>query len=224
MTHTQSTAATPARTVKTDLFAASSAMPTVKAERHQVQTGGFGDPNGVPVKGGSGNGALQVASVGSFDLPAGGGRGNGMGGSRGTQGIVASAGFGNGIAAAGAVRERQATQLQNTAFGAAAVAERQPRAQAPSAPAAMTPAEILTKPQPVYTDEARQRHIEGEVLLDVIFTASGEVRVVRVVRGLGYGLDDAAVKAAARIRFKPAMVAGKPVDSTARIHISFQMA
>jgi len=85
------------------------------------------------------------------------------------------------------------------------------------------PLEILFKPAPAYTDEARTLKIEGEVLLEVEFTASNEVRVLHVVRGLGYGLDDAAIQAAERIRFKPAQTAGRPVDFRTTVHIVFRL-
>ena len=88
----------------------------------------------------------------------------------------------------------------------------------------MVPAEILSKPTPVYTQEARSLRIEGEVLLEVVLEASGNLRVVRVVRGLGHGLDDNAVKAAEQIHFKPAMRDGQPTDSTVVLHIIFQLA
>jgi TonB family protein len=88
----------------------------------------------------------------------------------------------------------------------------------------MTPAEILSKPVPAYTDEARSKRIEGEVLLEVVLEASGRLRVLKVVRGLGYGLDDSAVRAAEQIRFKPALRDGQPSDSTAVVHIIFQLA
>jgi TonB family protein len=64
--------------------------------------------------------------------------------------------------------------------------------------------EILYKPKPIYTEEARRLKIEGEVLLEVIFTCTGEAKVLGVSKGLGHGLDGAAVQAAIRIRFKPA--------------------
>jgi hypothetical protein len=48
--------------------------------------------------------------------------------------------------------------------------------------------------------------------------------VLRIVRGLGYGLDDAAVRAAEQIRFKPELKDGQPSDSTAVVHIIFQLA
>jgi len=83
---------------------------------------------------------------------------------------------------------------------------------------------ILDKPSPLYTEEARRLAVEGEVLIEVVFSASGQVRVVRVVRGLGHGLDEAALNAAQRIRFEPAVQNGRPVDVPATVHISFQLA
>jgi TonB family protein len=77
---------------------------------------------------------------------------------------------------------------------------------------------------PLYSDEARSLKIQGEVLLEVVLEASGKLRIVRVVRGLGHGLDDAAVRAAEQIRFKPALRDGQPADSTAVLHIVFQLA
>jgi TonB family protein len=67
-------------------------------------------------------------------------------------------------------------------------------------------------------------HIEGEVLLDVMFEASGQIRVLRVVRGLGHGLDESAQRAAQQIRFNPAKRDGQPYDSDAVVHIVFALA
>src|SRR5204863_9652533 len=91
-------------------------------------------------------------------------------------------------------------------------------------PVRLVPAEIVSKPTPVYTEEARKLRIEGEVLLEVVFESSGRLRIVRLVRGLGYGLDEAATRAAEQIRFKPALRDGQPADSTAVLHIVFQLA
>jgi TonB family protein len=88
----------------------------------------------------------------------------------------------------------------------------------------MTPVEILYKPLPVYTQEARQIRLEGEVLVQVMFTASGELRIQQVVRGLGHGLDEAALRAARQIRFRPARRNGEPYDSVALVHIVFELA
>jgi TonB family protein len=88
----------------------------------------------------------------------------------------------------------------------------------------LTPVHILDKPRPAYTPEARAKKIEGEVVLQVIFTSSGEVHVQRVLRGLGYGLDESAENAARQIKFQPAQKNGQPIDSAAVIHIIFELA
>ncbi|HVZ23378.1 MAG TPA: TonB family protein [Vicinamibacterales bacterium] len=85
------------------------------------------------------------------------------------------------------------------------------------------PLEILFKPVPEYTDEARSARIEGTVALDLEFTAAGEVRVLRVVSGLGHGLDEAAERAASRIRFTPAQSDGRAVVSRATVYITFRL-
>jgi TonB family protein len=90
--------------------------------------------------------------------------------------------------------------------------------------AAFLPVEILTKPRPEYSAEARRLRIEGEVLLELSFGATGETRVLRVVRGLGHGLDENAMAAAREIRFRPAQRDGAAVDSAAVVHIIFQLA
>ena len=84
--------------------------------------------------------------------------------------------------------------------------------------------EILSKPRPAYTEEARRRRIEGEVLLEILFAASGQLRVLRTVRGLGHGLDESAISAAEAIRYRPAERAGIAADSTTIVHIVFQLA
>ncbi len=83
---------------------------------------------------------------------------------------------------------------------------------------------VLSGPHPAYTDEARRLGIEGQVLLDVVFQASGEVKVNGVLKGLGHGLDDESIRAAQQIRFTPAMQQGHAVDFPATLHIVFQLA
>lgn len=100
------------------------------------------------------------------------------------------------------------------------------RVQAPGTPARTPidrPLEILFKPVPEYTDEARSARIEGTVALDLEFTAAGEVRVLRIVSGLGHGLDEAAERAASRIRFTPAQSDGRAVVSRATVYITFRL-
>jgi len=212
--------ALPSKIVYTGAFG-SSAVADTNAPIQKVQTGGFGDPNGLPGQG-KDNAHLAAAKLGSFDLPEGQGHGNGAGGANGIKGTIASAGFGNGIAQ-GDNRNRGGS-VQTAGFGAQEVSHNAAKiAQASSGPAT-TPVEIISKPTPVYTQEARQLKLEGEVLLEVLFGANGQLHVNRVVRGLGHGLDEAAMTAANQMRFKPAQRLGTPVDSTAIVHVVFQLA
>ncbi len=220
-------ASTNSRKVQMDAFSGSSAKPTVNAPVAKVQTGGFGDPNGVPANPNS-KGTPNIAQLGSFDLPAGAGQGNGSGGARGIKGTVASAGFGNGIASpvagSGTPGGTGSGGVHQGGFGDASAAPAEHKARVAPVAAAEVPVEIISKPRPVYTDEARKLHIEGEVLLNVVFTAAGRLRVLGVERGLGHGLDEAAVQAAERMRYRPARRDGQPVDSEATVHIIFQLA
>ena len=216
--------AIPKQLVRTNIFSTGSSAPqTIDRPPQQVQTGGFGDPNGVPART-TQTRAVNINQSGGFDMPTGPGYGNGTGGAKGVRGVVASSGFGGGVAVANA-RGSSAATVRPAGFGDADVPA-PPTVQSRPAPAAakLIPAEILSKPVPIYTDEARAKRIEGEVLLEVILEASGKLRVLRVVRGLGHGLDDAAVRAAEQIRFKPALKDGQPYDSTAVVHIIFQLA
>jgi TonB family protein len=212
----------PQKKITEGLFdSGSSAKPTIKAPVREVQTGGFGDPNGVAGKSDKDR-KLTVAAVGAFDLPSGPGNGNGAAGAHGKPGVIASSGFGDGMAGAGSGDRNPRNSVSTGGFGDATTA--QVAAKRAVHTADVTPVEILSKPRPVYTPEARQLHIEGEVLLDVMFAASGEIRVLRVVRGLGHGLDEAAQRAAQQIRFNPAKRDGQPQDSDAVVHIVFAIA
>jgi TonB family protein len=214
------------KVIRTNVFSTGSSLaPTLARSPSRVQTGGFGDPNGIPARPNPGK-AVNIASSGSFDLPSGGGYGNGSRGSQGVPGVVASAGFGGGTATADPRPHASQGAVRASGFGDADVPApptvRSQPAEAATVP--VLPAEIISKPTPVYTQEARRLRIEGEVLLEVVLEASGNLRVVRVVRGLGHGLDDNAVKAAEQIRFKPATRNGQPADSTVVLHIIFELA
>lgn len=200
----------------------SSAIPTLKKPREEVQTGGFGDPDGIHDNGKT-NKNPNIAIVGNYDMPTGAGEGNGTGGAKGSKGVVTSTGFGNGVAIGTGGTGNHGT-VQQGAFSDQATVTAAPKVKQTAAVSNSRPVEILFKPKPEYTDEARAKKIEGEVLLQVIFAASGEVRVERVVQGLGYGLDSAAQTAARQIRFRPAEQEGQPVDSNAIVHITFALA
>src|SRR5258708_8872016 len=128
-------------------------------------------------------------------MPVGPGQGNGLGGAKGIKGTVASADFGNGIANGGKGDGRSSGRsngISTGGFGSEQVVHNAPKiAQVDSGPPTNS-VEITFKPQPVYTDEARNLKLEGEVLLEVMFGANGTLHVDRVVKGLGHGLDDGA--------------------------------
>jgi len=87
-----------------------------------------------------------------------------------------------------------------------------------------TSLEVISKPQPEYTTEAKQLRVQGDVILRVTFTARGQVLVQGVVHGLGHGLDEEARRVAQQIRFRPATRNGQAVDMTTNITITFQLA
>jgi TonB family protein len=214
----------PKPVVKTDVFASAPKKVTTNQPAQKVQTGGFGDENGF--KGQSTESAkLNAPKLGSFDNATGPGSGNGSAGARGRPGVVASAGFGSGVPAASTLSSTPGGGVQSGGFGDARLASKEGGVgSGKGAPASITPVEVLEKPQPVYTAEARSLKIEGEVHLKVIFQADGRVQVLQVVRGLGHGLDEAAAAAAQKIKFKPAQREGRPCDMTATVHILFQLA
>jgi protein TonB len=76
-------------------------------------------------------------------------------------------------------------------------------------------------PQPKYPDAARSAGIEGKVRVELTVDESGRVVNVRVVQGLGYGLDEAAVTAARQASFEPALRCGKPTSATFTIAMRF---
>ena len=85
----------------------------------------------------------------------------------------------------------------------------------------VTPLKILTKPRPGYTDSARQRGVQGTILLRVVFDAFGRIGPILVTRSLDSDLDRQAVLAARKIRFTPATKNGLPITVVKQIEYSF---
>jgi protein TonB len=99
-----------------------------------------------------------------------------------------------------------------------------PRPAVEHAPARSGP-KVTYKPKPVYSAEAIQLHLEGNVSVSIRVTATGAVEVLQVTRGLGHGLDEAAVNAIKATRFQPATDAsGNPVPWEGIVTVAFQLA
>ena len=168
--------------------------------------------------------------------------GNSYGGNQGPavapHGVVGSTGIGNGLKSgsnSGVVGKVASAGIPGAAHGNSAVQGRVASAGIPQATQAVavhqsvaqvasSSLEILSKPAVQYTSEARQLHVQGDVVLRVTFTAAGQVVVQGVVRGLGHGLDEEARRVAQQMRFRPATRNGQPVDLTTNITITFQLA
>jgi TonB family protein len=210
--------------VKVNNLSTGSAAPaTVNAPVNKVQTGGFGEVNGLPGKGNP-NKTTNINRLGSPALPGGDGYGNGTGGAKGIRGTVASTGFGNGVANPPPSGGGKHGVVQSGGFADATVADNAPKKKAAASDSPTTMVDILDKPRPQYTAEGRNLKIEGDVVLDMVFQADGTIQVNRVISGLGHGLDEAAVRAAQQIKFKPAKRDGQPVDFPARVRIEFRLA
>jgi len=202
----------------------SGATPTLKPMPvEKVQTGGFGDPNGVAGKGDPKH-ATNVNRLGDPALPGGPGYGNGTGGDKGARGVIPSTGFGNGTAVPPTGGGKKGTVVASNFGNATDATAEAPKKKAAAAGPADNPPEIVDKPRPEYTAEGRRMKIEGDVRLDVVFLANGTMQINRVVSGLGHGLDEAASRAAQQIKFKPAKKDGQPVDFPAVIRIEFRLA
>jgi len=80
---------------------------------------------------------------------------------------------------------------------------------------------ILSKPRPIYTDQARQNMIQGQVVLRVTFLANGKIGKIMPVKGLPDGLTDQAIAAAKGIRFEPALRKGRPYTKVLVVSYSF---
>lgn len=212
-------------TVRTGIFGRAAETVAPKRPAEQVQTGGFGSPQGLPA-GARNENSGNVPKLGSFGLPDGPGVGNGTGGSHGVQGVVASAGFGSKLGTSTGVSHGEgAYRVATGQFEQARQVAHIPAENSSAPPTTVFQAiEILSKPSPNYTDQARQLGIQGEVALSVIFQSSGTIKILGVIRSLGYGLDQAAEQAATKIRFKPAQRDGQPADFSATLRIEFRLA
>lgn len=115
------------------------------------------------------------------------------------------------------IRARLVREMASRGEAAASAVPAQPISKAMSAPV------VLFKMEPAYSDPGRLAKLQGGVLLKVEIGAGGNVRAVELLRSLGLGLDEQAVTAILRWKFKPGTVDGKPVPVKANIEVNFRL-
>ena len=84
-------------------------------------------------------------------------------------------------------------------------------------------ARLGMKPEPAYTEDARQNQITGTVVLKCVFSKNGSVTNIRVVSGLPFGLTERAIDAARKIKFIPAMKDGRYVSMWMQLEYNFNL-
>lgn len=171
--------------------------PSTEGDRKFEQNyGRWGDPNSknLGLSNGTGSGGGQGSGVGTGQ---GSGYGTGTGSGTGS-GSGSGTGTGNG---------------DGDGPGGGAPPPRKP---------AVTKAfRILSKPRATYTDAAREKQVQGKVVLRVTFLGSGSIGSITTVKGLPYGLTEQAIAAARRIRFEPKTVNGVGTTQTRPVEYSF---
>jgi TonB family protein len=156
------------------------------------------------------------AIVGSFSSPAAGIVSSHEGASAGNGRGVAVAGFGNGTTAGNGSGHGEVKLAEFDRQSAPAVIP-------VAAHESIQPPVVKSEANPIYTAAAHEAHISGVVVLRIRFTAEGSVKVLGVLQGLGYGLDESAIRTAESITFSPAMQGGQPVAFDTTVRITFQL-
>ena len=85
------------------------------------------------------------------------------------------------------------------------------------------PPALLHEVKPDYTEQARRRGVEGDVVMEIVVEANGRVGQVRVLQGLGYGLDERAISAVRQWRFSPATRRGAAVSVMVEVAMEFKL-
>jgi TonB family protein len=87
----------------------------------------------------------------------------------------------------------------------------------------ITPPSIQREVRPDYTDEGRRRGLAGDVVVEIVVRADGSVGAVKLLQGLGAGLDQRAIDAVRQWKFNPAKRYGTPVDVIVEVAVEFKL-
>lgn len=87
----------------------------------------------------------------------------------------------------------------------------------------VTPPSVIYRVEPEYSEEARKARYQGAVVLEAIVRKDGTVDIIRIIRGLGFGLDQNAITALKQWRFRPGLRNGVPVDVSLSVEVNFNL-
>ncbi len=82
---------------------------------------------------------------------------------------------------------------------------------------------LINKVEPEYSEEARKAKYSGTVLLSIVVDATGVPRDIHIIRPLGLGLDEKAIEAVSKWRFRAGMKGGRPVATQAQVEVNFRL-
>ena len=81
----------------------------------------------------------------------------------------------------------------------------------------------ISSPEAEFSDEARRKRIEGIVVVTMIVNEKGLPTDIKLVKSVGYGLDESALEAVGEYRFEPATLNGKPIAVRVTVEVNFQL-
>lgn len=87
----------------------------------------------------------------------------------------------------------------------------------------MTVPQVIYSPEPSFSDEARKSKTQGVVTLILVVGKDGHTYNIRVGQSLGMGLDEKAIEAVSRWRFRPATLNGEPVATQIAVEVDFRL-
>jgi tetratricopeptide (TPR) repeat protein len=87
----------------------------------------------------------------------------------------------------------------------------------------LTPVQIIARPIPPYTEEARRNQVKGSVRIAVLFCADGKNTYAMALSGLPHGLTEQAMKAVRQLTFRPQTIKGQPVDTVKVVEYNFDI-
>ena len=105
----------------------------------------------------------------------------------------------------------------------AAVSTLHPQAQTASSSPRVAPPRVVRKVDPEYTKEAIEAKLQGTVVLSTVISEDGTATDIKLVRGLGLGLDEKAIECLQKWRFQPGTRDGEPIPVKASVAVNFRL-